>query len=281
MFRMTDADAQPGNYKPGGVGSVIDAFLDSPLSGIAPWVVFSLFSTPGRFEAAVGAALGLTLLMLWVGSRRGISIHSLEVFGVAFFAILAVVGLTVSAGTIRWLELWAGELTNVALALFACATLIARRPFTVAYAKERAPQEYWDSALFLHINYAISAVWAAAFTVSAIVGFIGDLALHDSNNFWTGWVLQIATLFFAVAFTEFYPAYAGAKDAADRGEPEEVAPPISALFDWVPTFILAAGIFGWVTNALPDAVGIGMVVFGAGGAVLIRTFSPKPAEPLK
>jgi hypothetical protein len=93
-------------------------------------------------------------------------------------------------------------------------------------------------------------------------------------------VLQIATLFFALAFTEFYPAYAGAKDAADRGEPEEVAPPISALFDWVPTFILAAGIFGWVTNAVPDAVGIGMVVFGAGGAVLIRKFSAKP-EPSK
>src|ERR1700704_2041207 len=177
---MTGPAPQPGNDKPGKAGSVIDAFLDSPLSGIAPWVLFSLFSTPGRFEEAVCAALGLTLLMLWVGSRRGIGIHSLE--------------------------LWAGELTNVALALFVCATLIARRPFTVAYAKERAPQEYWDSALFLHINYAISAVWAAAFTVSAIVGFIGDVALHDSNNFWTGWVLQIATLFFALAFTEFYPA---------------------------------------------------------------------------
>jgi hypothetical protein len=276
---MTGPAPQPANYKPGKAGSVIDAFLDSPLSGIAPWVLFSLFSTPGRFEEAVCAALGLTLLMLWIGSRRGISIHSLEVFGVAFFAILAVVGLTASAGTIQWLELWAGELTNVALALFVCATLIARKPFTVAYAKERTPQEYWGSALFLHINYAISAVWAGAFILSAIVGFVGDVVLHDSNNFWTGWVLQIATLFFAVAFTEFYPDYAGAKDAADRGEPEEVAPPVSALYDWLPTFILAAGIFGWVTDALPDAVGIGMVVFGGGGAALIRTFSAKRDEP--
>jgi hypothetical protein len=269
---------QPGNYKPSRAGSVIDAFLDSPLSGIAPWALFSLFSTPGRFEEAACVALGLTLLMLWVGSRRGISIHSLEVFGVVFFAILVVVGFTASDGTIRWLELWAGELTNVALALFAYATLIARKPFTVAYAKELAPQEYWESSLFLHINYAISAVWAAAFTVSAVVGFIGDAVLHDSNNFWTGWVLQIATLFFAVAFSEFYPDYAGAKDAADRGEPEEVVPPISTLYDWVPTFILAAGIFGWVTDALPDAIGIAMVGVGALGAALIRMFSTNPAD---
>jgi hypothetical protein len=85
---MTGPAPQSGDYKPGRAGSVVDAFLDSPLSGIAPWVVFSLFSTPGRFEEAVCVALGLTLLISWVGSRRGISIHSLEVFGVAFFAIL-------------------------------------------------------------------------------------------------------------------------------------------------------------------------------------------------
>ena len=278
---MTGPNRHSGNYKPGKAGSVVDAFLDSPLSGIAPWVLFSLFSTPGRFEEAVCVALGLTLLTLWVGSRRGISVHSLEVFGVAFFAILAVVGLTATDGTIRWLELWAGELTNVSLALFACATLVARKPFTVAYAKERAPQEYWESSLFLHINYAISAVWAAAFTVSAVVGFIGDAVLHDSNNFWTGWVLQLAALFFAVAFSEFYPDHAGAKDAADRGEPEEIPPPISTLYDWLPTFIVAAGIFGWVTDALPDAIGIGMVVVGAVGAALIRTLSAKPGEPAR
>jgi hypothetical protein len=278
---MSGPNPQSGNYKPGKAGSPVDAFLDSPLSGMAPWVLFSLFSTPGRFEEAVSVALGLTLLTLWVGSRRGISVHSLEVFGVAFFAILAAVGLTATDGTIRWLELWTGELTNVSLALFACATLIARKPFTVAYAKERAPQEYWETSLFLHINYAISAVWAAAFTVSAVVGFIGDAVLHDSNNFWTGWVLQLAALFFAVAFSEFYPDHAGAKDAADRGEPEETPPPISTLYDWLPTFILAAGIFGWVTDALPDAIGIGMVVVGAVGAALIRTFSAKPDEPAR
>jgi hypothetical protein len=263
-----------------GPGSVVDAYLDSPLSGIAPWALFSLFSTPGRFEEAVSVALGLTLLTLWVSSRRGLSIHSLEIVGVMFFAILVVVGVTASDETIRWLELWAGELTNVTLALFAFVTLIARKPFTVAYAKEIASQEYWESALFLHINYVITAVWAGAFTVSAIFGFIGDAVLHDSNDFWTGWVLQIAALFFAVAFSEFYPDYAGAKDAADRGDPEELAPPMSALYDWLPTFILAAGIFGLVTGALSTIVGIGVVVLGTVGAVSIRTFTQKrPLSP--
>jgi hypothetical protein len=270
MLRMTDPAPHQGNYEPGRAGSVVDAFLDSPLSGIAPWVVFSLFSTPGRFEEAVCVALGLTLLMLWVGSRRGISIHSLEVFAATFFAVLVVVGLVASHGLIRWLELWAGDVSNVALALFACATILARRPFTVAYARERAPKEYWESPLFLHINYVISAAWAVAFTVSAVVGFIGDAVLHDSDDFWTGWVLQIAALFFAVAFTDFYPAHAGARDAAERGDPEEMPPPISTLYDWLPTFIMAAGIFGFVTDAIPDAVGICMVAAGAVGTAVMR-----------
>jgi hypothetical protein len=47
----------------------------------------------------------------------------------------------------------------------------------VAYAKEVAPQGYWNSSLFLHINHAISAVWAAAFTASAVIGF--SMILQD------------------------------------------------------------------------------------------------------
>lgn len=263
---------------PGKVGGVLDGFLKSPFSGIAPWVLLSVLSTPGRFEVAVCVALGFTLAMMWIGSRRGIKVHALEIFGAVFFVILAVIGLVASDALIEWMELWAGEITNVALALFVYATLITRKPFTLAYAKEQAPQEYWNSPLFLHVNYVISAVWAGAFTVSAIVGFIGDASLHDSNNFWTGWVLQLAAIFFAVAFTEFYPDHAGAKAAKAAGEPAQTSPSVIKLVDWLPTFILIAGIFGWVTDALPDGLGIGMIVVGiAGSALVSKFFAPDSA----
>lgn len=256
---------------------VLDGYLESPLSGIAPWVLMSVLSTPGRFEEAVCAALGLTLLTMWLAHRRGVSNHAIEYFGAVFFVALAVVGLIASPGTIRWMELWAGELTNVALAVFVIATIAARRPFTLPYAKEQTPEEHWETPLFKRVNYAISAGWAGAFLFSAIVGFIGDAVLHDSGNFWTGWVLQLAAVFFAVAFTEFYPDYAGAKDAAARGE-QQTAPSAAKLFDWAPMFVLIAGIFGWVTDALPDAVGIGMIVAGIIGNVLISKLFPNPKE---
>ncbi|BBZ01160.1 hypothetical protein MCHIJ_05970 [Mycolicibacterium chitae] len=254
----------------------LDGYLRSPLSGIAPWILMSVLSSPGRFEEAVCSALGLTLLTMWLGKRRGISIHALEVFGALFFAVLAVVGLFASDGAIRWMEMWAGELTNLCLALFVIATLIVRKPFTLPYAKEQAPEEYWGTPVFLRINYVISAVWAAAFTFSAIIGTVGVLALHNPDDFWTGWVLQLAAIFFAVAFTEFYPDYASAKEAAARGE-SEPAPSVLTLFDWAPMFVLIAGIFGWVTDALPDAVGIAMIVVGVIANALVSKLAPSAA----
>lgn len=249
----------------------IDGYVKSPLSGIAPWVVLAIVSGPGRFEEAAAAALGLTLLTLWVGWRRGIPVHALEVFGAAFFVVLAALGLVASDGVIAWLEVWAGEVSNIALALFALVGLLIRKPFTIAYAKDTTPEGHWDSPLFIRINYAISAAWAAAFTFNAVVGALGDTVL-PGQDFWTGWILPIGAVLFAVEFTEFYPEYATARFAP---EPGEVPASPLRLLDWLPPFILVTGIVGWVTDALPDAVGIGLLVAGIAGSALVRRAQPK------
>lgn len=242
---------------------LVDGYLKSPLSGIAPWILFSVLSSPGRFEVAVSTALGLALLTLWLSHRRGQGVYALDVIGVLFFAVLAVVGLIADGGTIDTLELWAGELTNMVLVVFVVATILVRRPFTLAYAKKDAPEEYWNTPLFLKVNYVISGVWAAAFAFNAVVGFIGDAVLKDPDNFWTAWVLQLAATFFAINFTEYYP------DRATGDKPAALV----KLFEWVPMFVLIAGIFGWVTDALPDAAGIVMIAVGIIGSVLVGKFS--------
>lgn len=43
----------------------------------------------------------------------------------------------------------------------------------------------------------------------------------------------------------------------------------------VPMFVLIAGIFGWVTDGLPDAAGIAMIAVGVIGNVLVGKLSPK------
>jgi hypothetical protein len=248
----------------------IDGYVKSPFAGIAPWILMSILSGPGRFEEAASAALGLTLLTLWVGSRRGVPVHMLEVFSAVFFAVLSVLGLLAPEDVIGWLELWAGELSSIALAAFAIITLLIRRPFTMAYAKDTTPSEYWDTPLFRKINYAISGVWAAAFLFSAIVGAVGDAVLHDGDGFWTAWILPLAGTLFAVQFTEFYPDYASATFAQSIGEAGDPPASLIRLIDWLPPFILVTGIVGWVSDAVPTLLGITQIADGAAGSVALR-----------
>lgn len=275
MTQPTPRDTQPSLEQPKarrGVGDALDGFLKSPFSGIAPWALLSILSAPGRFEIAVASALAFSVLILLVGLARGIKIHLLEVFGAVFFAALAIVGLVATDSVLRFLEVWAGELTNISLALFAWFTVLIRRPFTMAYAKDTTPQEYWDSPLFRRINNVITAVWASAFTFAAAAGFFGDAVLQDAGNFWTGWILQLAAIFFAIAFTEFYPDYASAMFDLDNGEAAEV-PSMLQMVEWLPTFIVVTGVVGLVTDSVDFLLGIGLIIGGSVASGILAKFS--------
>ena len=276
-FCSADRDAQPSKGQPRAKRrlptALIDDFLKSPFAGIAPWALLSILSGPGRFEIAVASALGFSVLVLLIGLSRGIKVHLLEVFGAVFFGATAIVGLFATDNVIRFLELWSGELTNISLAAFAWFTLLIRKPFTMAYAKDSTPQEHWDSPLFRRINDGVTAAWAGAFTFAAAAGFIGDFVFHDAGNFWTGWILQLAAIFFAVSFTEFYPDYATAKFDQANGEPAQV-PSVARILDWLPTFVIVTGIAGFVTDAVDSGVGITLIVVGSVTSGMLAKLSP-------
>ncbi|ULE34397.1 hypothetical protein [Mycobacterium sp. IDR2000157661] len=241
----------------------LDGFVKSPFAGLAPWILMAVVAGPGRFEEAASAALGLALLTLWVGTRRGARVHALEVLTIAYFAVLAVLGLVAPDPAIDWLQLWAGELSNIVLAVFALTTLILRRPFTMAYARETTPPEHWDTEAFRRINFAISGAWAGAFVVSAIAGAIGDAVLGDNDNFWTAWIIPIGAVVFAASFTEFYPDHAIGETTSWIG-----------TVDWLPPFVTVTGIVGWVSDSVPDAVAIALIVIGILGSVAVRRMAP-------
>ncbi|WP_156743948.1 hypothetical protein [Mycobacterium sp. 1164985.4] len=242
----------------------VDAYVKSPFAGLAPWILMAVVAGPGRFEEAASAALGLALLTLWVGTRRGVPVHSLEALTIAYFGVLAVLGLLAPDRVIDWLQLWSGELSNIVLAVFAVGTLIVRRPFTMAYAKDTTPREYWDTPPFRRINFAITGAWAAAFVVSAISGGIGDAVLRDNDNFWTAWIIPIGALVFAASFTEFYPDYA-------TGESDSW----SGAIDWLPPFLTVTGIIGWVSDSTSDTVAIALIAIGIVGSIAVRKLLPE------
>uniref|UniRef100_UPI003D93FFBE hypothetical protein n=1 Tax=Gordonia sp. B7-2 TaxID=3420932 RepID=UPI003D93FFBE len=264
------ADTGAGRH----VTSLVRAFLNSPLAGLAPWIVMSVFTGPGRYEEAVSAALGLAILVVFANWRLGNTIKLLEWFDTAFFAVLAAIGLFASTGTIEWLELWGGEIANVALVCFALGSIVIRRPFTLEYAREQVDSEFWEQPLFIRTNYVITWAWVAAFAVSAIAGAIGDAVLDDSGNFWTGWIVQIGATVFAIAFTEFYPDYGPNRALAKQGIETDPPASLARLFDWVPVFVLIVGIIGLVTDSTSTTLGVTLIVVGAVGIGAMRRFFP-------
>lgn len=251
-----------------------DRLLRSPLSGLAPWALMSVLAGPGRFEEAVVAGLVFSLVVLWASWRRGLVVHVLEWFGVGYFAALAVAGVAASVKMIGRLGLWAGELSNITLAVFALVTLLIGRPFTMAYARGTTPPRFRESPLFKRVNLVTSGVWATAFTACAVFGFIGDEVYRNSDNFWTGWILQIAAILAAVAFAEFYPRYAFDKVSPGHGHPSRVS-----LVDWIPPFVLVTGVAGLVTHSVSDAFGWALIGVGAVGAAVLGLISARARLP--
>jgi hypothetical protein len=261
-----------------GTSRLLDSYLDSPLSGLAPWILVSVLGGPGRFGTAIAIVFGLTLFTVWAGYRRGDRMHSLTVFGAAYFGVLLMIRALTGDEADQWLSTWTGEMSNIALTVFAFATLLIRRPFTLSYAKETTPEELWEAPGFIRINNAVSAVWAASFAFAAVVGFIGIVWLHDSDNFWTGWVLQLAATFFALSFTGVYPDYAGLKWEREAGLSDEPLPSLLPIIDWLPSFVLTVGIIGLVIDEIPTWLGIVLIAAGALSAGAFRRLSPPSAR---
>ncbi|WP_328741788.1 hypothetical protein OG436_06020 [Streptomyces caniferus] len=91
--------------------------LDSPVLGMTPWIAMSVLVGPGRYELAVAIALALAVTIVVIGRKRrpGSSFKILEIADVVFFAAMAVIGIVASPGTLRWLENYSGEVSNIAL----------------------------------------------------------------------------------------------------------------------------------------------------------------------
>ena len=208
---MTDRTTQPDP------SSRLRKLLDQPFVGFAPWILLSVVEGPHRLVLAAALACGLAVATTVVGLAVSVRPKLLDLTASAFFGALTAWAAVADPATSRWLGDWAGELSNVAIAVIAGLSLLVRRPFTLQYARETTEEEYWTSPLFLRINYIITAVWAVVFALIAIVGYIGDGPLRQPDNIWTNWLIQIALIVIAIKFTAWYPNYATADQKPAAG----------------------------------------------------------------
>ncbi len=249
---MAKVHAQPDGT------SVIDRVLGNPLVGLSPWILYALVEGKNRLELSAALALGLAVLILCVNWIRGGTPKMLEYSDVVYFAVLAVVIAFASAGTRTWLELWGGEVANAALLAIALGSVLIRKPFTLQYAREDTPKEFWHTPEFLHVNYLISWVWVAAFAIEAASGLYGDAVMKNSNDIWTGWIIQTLPLIIAAQFTIWYPN----RLRAVREGRAETAPTVKDFLATVTPWITIVGIIVLSMGAAPEWVSIALIVVG-------------------
>ncbi|MBP0445825.1 hypothetical protein J8J14_13675 [Roseomonas sp. SSH11] len=134
----------------------------SVLLAFAPFLAFALLTGPlGPLPALAAGAVTSAALIIH-GHLRGAEPRILEIGTCLLFSAVATwVWASDSRPSVLLVRLYvdAGLLAIILL------TIAIRRPFTLAYARERVAPEHHGSAAFLRRNNLISGIWAAAFGV--------------------------------------------------------------------------------------------------------------------
>ena len=196
---------------------------ENPIAGFLPWIVFWVIAgSPSTWEFGAIAALLVAVILRLPTIERG-SVKMLDVATIAFFAVMAIVGIIVSPHDRDWLDRWSNVLSSGALGVLVLASL-AFMPFTEQYARESAPPEVWHTPLFRRTNQVLTLVWGGVFVATAILGVISRE--NPSATDWTSWVIPVVLIVAAVKFTRAYPEQvrARARAGASAGEAEPHPP---------------------------------------------------------
>ncbi|MET9255396.1 hypothetical protein [Streptomyces sp. NPDC003717] len=173
------------------------------LISFAPWIIFDVIAGPSTWKLAAFTALVASVVLSLPDLRHGTA-KILNVAAIVFFGVIWILGFVLDRHDLIWLETYAQVLSNGVLAVVALASLLTV-PFTEQYARESVPRELWSSPGFHRTNWVLTAVWAAVFLITAVLGLI---AVHTTGaGDWLNWVIPIILLVLAIKFTKWYPAY--------------------------------------------------------------------------
>lgn len=139
----------------------------SYVRGFLPWIVLAIASSTFGWQWGAVAALAVTVGLLVQDRRAGREIGALELGGAVYFVALAALAFVAPHSP---LESYDGALSSAWLAVIAGIGLATGRPFTLAVARASVDETTARHPMFLHVNTVITAVWAASFAGTALLG---------------------------------------------------------------------------------------------------------------
>jgi all-trans-retinol 13,14-reductase len=166
--------------------------------GIVAWVTYGTLGGAGHWTWGALGALVIALAIVAHEYSRG-AVKLLDCVTAGYFAIVLVT--TIAFGP------WLFKTCNIFLSwgAFALVTWVALYrgfPFTIQYAREKAPAEIWDHPIFLRLNVILTVVFGAMFSINTV---LGATALMTGHLLLLGLVLPLSLLIAAIGFSNVYP----------------------------------------------------------------------------
>jgi hypothetical protein len=169
-----------------------------------PWLLYIVGAASGYWQwALAGGALAMLVVVAIEYRHRAVKIvdcTSLGFFIVMLAATLAI-GQWIIAGY-NVLIVW------TAFAVVFWTTIAIAAPFSLQYARERAPSSVWRHPIFIRTNYRISLLWAVIGTINALLGLA---MLKSPHPIIVGVIAPTVLMVFAYAAGDWYGKRVSAK----------------------------------------------------------------------
>jgi hypothetical protein len=171
------------------------------LIGFAPFLAFAVVDWfLGPTAGLVAGAVVSAALLLHGRLVAGRSAKVLEIGACILFVGLALYALLGDPG---WSVFMVRLFVDAGLLLVVLVSIAIGRPFTLQYAREQVPAEYWQSPVFIRTNYIITAAWALAFGVMVAADLVLIYLPQWPRHI--GILATVAALVAAIKFTAWYP----------------------------------------------------------------------------
>jgi hypothetical protein len=234
----TSTGQPAGPCRPPDARTATQRLASHPAVGFIPWITFWVVGGQATWEtgtlAGLLAAIFVTMLSIgyrpvvaWATARLGrprarprperSHLKLLDIATVVFFALLSLAALVTSRHTVSDLDKYSQAISSGALGIIALGSVVFRHPFTIDYAKEKAPPAVWRTALFKRINRVLSSVWAAVFLICALLGLAAEQGAAKGLRDWLNWYIPIVLIFLAFRFTKRYPEQVRAQQGRAAG----------------------------------------------------------------
>jgi len=184
--------------------------IRSSVWGWLPWVLFFVLSRMGRPAAGVFVAMLLAMYPTLVIAARGLNAKLPDWMTLAFFAIAAL-SIVIGGSAPLAFSKYSLVILWLLFAGMAWLSILLGAPFTMQYARELVPPEFWQHPLFLRTGLILTLVWAGVFTLNlAITG----AALGPITPPSFAILLPTLTVVGALIFTSRYGAAVSRRAAA-------------------------------------------------------------------